>query len=101
MESERSLYEIKGTVRGHGGAPARRAHVILWWRHIRARKQLADSRTSDDGRYHLRYELPKEQPQPVLIQVEAESEGLTPVMSALREALPALEIDLDFEPQDV
>jgi hypothetical protein len=101
MENERVFYEIKGTVRGHGGAPVRLAHVTLWWRHIRARKRLAESRTSDDGRYHLRYELPKEPPQPVLIEVEVELEGLTPVKSPLREAQRALEIDLDFEPQDV
>jgi hypothetical protein len=100
MENEGVVYEIKGTVRGRGGDVIRDALIIVWWRHIRQQKELAEGRTSDDGRYHVRYQLPKEPPQPVLIQVEAQSKGLKSVTSSVREAQPALEINLDFEPQD-
>lgn len=100
-EIKGTVYEITGTVRGRGGVPVRNGGVTVWWRHIREQKQLADGHTSDDGRYHLRYELPKEPPQPVLIQVAAQAEGLKPVISSLREAEPTLEIDLNFETPDV
>jgi hypothetical protein len=49
----------------------------------------------------LRYRVPENAPQPLLLIVEALSEYLgTPLFSSLTQARPTLEIDLNFEPPD-
>ena len=100
-DRNRRFYEIHGTVRGRNSDPLRGARVIAWWQHIRERKELAAGATSEHGRYHLRYRIPENAPQPLLLVVEARSEHLdAPLFSALTQAQPDLEIDLNFEPPD-
>ena len=94
-------YVVKGTVRGRNSEPLSDAHVIVWWQHIREREQLAAGETSEDGTYCLRYDVPENPPDPILLVVEAQSEHLdTPLFSPLTQAQPTLEIDLNFEPPD-
>ena len=78
-----------------------RARVVVWWQHIRERAELAAGETSENGRYHLSYQIPENAPQPVLLVVEALSDHLDePLPSPLTQAQPDLEIDLNFEPPD-
>ena len=101
MDQKKKVYEIHGIVRSQKNDPLRDARVVVWWQHIRARKELAAGETSELGTYHLRYELPEQAPQPMLLVVEALSEHLdAPLFSPLTEAQPNLEIDLSFEPPD-
>jgi hypothetical protein len=94
-------YQISGTVRGRDGVLLRYARVVVWWQQIRDLRELAAGRTSEDGRYHLRYRFPEEAPRPYLIAVEALSEHLdSPLLSSVTAAQPTLEIDLNFEPHD-
>ena len=96
-----NFYEIHGTVAGRNGDPLRGARVIVWRQHIRERTELAAGAASEHGRYHLRYRVPENAPEPLLLVVEARSEHLdAPLFSALTAAQPDLEIDLSLEPPD-
>ncbi len=106
MDQEGKVYgeklcEIRGTVTGRKGDPLRGARVVVWWQHIRERMELAAGETSERGTYHLRFGIPKNAPEPLLLVVEALSEYLdAPLLSPLTQAQPSLEIDLRFEPAD-
>jgi len=94
-------YEIHGTVTGRKGDALRGARVVVWWQHIRERKELAAGETSERGTYHLKYEVPENAPQPLLLVVEALSEYLdAPLFSPQTPAQATLEIDLNFAPPD-
>ena len=101
MERKQEVYEIHGTVRGRNNDILRNAQVVVWWQHLRARKELAAGKTSEQGRYHLRYKIPAQAPEPLLLVVEATSEHLdAPLTSPQTQWQPDLEIDLNFEPLD-
>src|ERR1700728_5459663 len=101
MDAKPNEYEVSGTVRGRSGEPLHNARIVVWWQQIRDRRELAAGETSEHGRYHLRYRVPEDAPQPLLVIVEALSEYLdTPLFSAITEAKPTLTIDLNFEPHD-
>jgi hypothetical protein len=101
MEHDMNIYEISGTVTGRKGEPLRGASVVVWWQRIRERKELAAGETSDRGTYRLRFEAPKDAPQPLLLVVEALSEYFeAPLYSPLTPAQQTLEINLAFEPPD-
>ena len=94
-------YEVHGTVTGRGGDLLRQARVVVWWQQIRERAELAAGETSDNGQYHLSYQVPENAPQPVLLVVEALSEFLhEPLFSPPSQAQPDLTIDLNLEPPD-
>ncbi len=94
-------YAISGTVTGRKGLPLKDARVVLWWQHMRGRTELAAGATSEHGKYTLRYEVPDDAPQPLLLVVEALSEHLdAPLLSPLTQAKQKLEINLSFEPAD-
>ena len=94
-------YEVHGTVTGRGGDLLRQARVVVWWQQIRERAELAAGETSDNGQYHLSYQVPGNAPQPVLLVVEALSEFLDePLFSPPTQAQPDLTIDLNLEPPD-
>lgn len=101
MDQKGKVYEIHGTVTGRKGDPLRGARVVVWWQHIRERKEVAAGETSERGRYHLTYRIPENAPQPLLLVVEALSEYLdAPLLSPLTQAQPVLEVNLSFEPAD-
>ena len=101
MDKKAKAYEIHGTVTGREGRPIGGARVVVWWQHIRERKELTAGETSDQGRYHLSCRVPEDAPQPLLLIVEALSEHLdAPLFSALTAAQETLEINLSFEPLD-
>ena len=101
MDAKKKVYEIHGTVTGRNGEPLRDARVVVWWQHIRERKELAAGGTSERGTYRLTYEIPEHAPEPVLLVVEALSEHLdAPLLSLLTTAQADLEVDLAFEPAD-
>jgi hypothetical protein len=94
-------YEVHGTLTGRGGDLLRQARVVVWWQQIRERAELAAGETSDDGQYHLSYQVPGNAPRPVLLVVEALSEFLDePLFSQPTQAQPDLTIDLNLEPPD-
>jgi hypothetical protein len=70
-----AAYEIRGTVAGPEGDPPREVRVVVWWQHIREREEIAADETSEEGRYILRYRVPEHAPSPMLLIVEAESDG--------------------------
>jgi hypothetical protein len=76
MDSNPNEYEINGIVRGRHGDLLHKARVVVWWQQIRDRKELAAGETSEHGRYQLRYRVPEDAAQPLLIVVEALSEYL-------------------------
>jgi hypothetical protein len=101
MDQQTRDYEVSGAVRGRNGDPLRSARVVVWWQQIRDRKVLAAGEASEQGRYRLRYRVPENAPQPLLLVVEALSEYLdAPLFSSVTNAQPTLEIDLNFEPPD-
>ena len=101
MEQKEKVYEVHGTVRGRNSEPLRDARVVVWWQHIRERKELAAGETSEQGHYRLRYKIPEGAPQPLLLVVEALSEYLeAPLFSPLTQAQPDREIDLNLELPD-
>ena len=101
MDAKPNEYEVSGTVRGRRGDLLHNARVVIWWQQIRDRRELAAGETSEHGRYHLRYRVPEDAPQPLLVVVEVLSEYLdAPLFSAVTEAKPTLTIDLNFEPHD-
>ncbi len=101
MAPEENTFEVHGTVTGREGRPLDDARVTVWWQHLRRRNELTAGSTSEDGRYHLRYRLPEDAAQPVLLTVEAVSERLPrPLYSPLTQVAPQLEVDLHLEPRD-
>jgi hypothetical protein len=101
MDIPGKIYEISGTVTGRNGIPLRDARVVVWWQHMRDRTELAAGKTSERGRYLLRYEVRDNAPQPLLVIVEALSEFLdAPLLSPLTQAQQKQEIDLTYEPVD-
>jgi len=101
VEHKEEAYEIHGVVTGKHGEPLHGARVVVWRQHIRERHELAAGQTNEDGRYHLRYEVPSEAGAPILILVEALSEYLdSPLYSQLTNAAADLEIDLHLDPKD-
>ena len=99
-ESEKH-YEIHGKITGPQGREVRGLHVTVWWQHIRRRVELAAGRADEDGNYRLRYRVPENAPQPVLIVVEARSEQLpAPIYSELTEAQPDQTLNLFAEETD-
>jgi hypothetical protein len=101
MDSNPNEYEINGIVRGRHGDLLHKARVVVWWQQIRDRKELAAGETSEHGRYQLRYRVPEDAAQPLLIVVEALSEYLDgPLFSGVTAAQPTLTVDLNFEPHD-
>ena len=101
MDEKGKVYEIHGSVRGRKNEPLYGARVVVWWQHIRQRKKLASGETSEQGRFHLKYKVPKNVPLPLLLVVEARSEHLdAPLVSPLTQAQPALEINLNLEVPD-
>jgi fibronectin type 3 domain-containing protein len=101
MSEKRKFYDVSGTITGRRGEGLRAARVVVWWQQIRERRELARGETSERGRYHLRYEIPENAPEPVLVIVEALSEYLAaPLLSPLTQAKPSLVINLNLEPPD-
>ena len=101
MDQKGKVYEIHGTVTGHKGDPLCGARIVVWWQHIRDRKELAAGETSDRGIYHLTYAIPERAPEPLLLVVEAVSRDIdAPLLSPLTQAQPMLEVDLSFVPAD-
>ncbi len=101
MDENGKTYEIHGMVTGLHGRPLRGARVVVWWQQIRERKEMAAAETSENGRYHLRYRVSENAPQPLLLIVEALSEFLDkPLFSPLTKAQPDLTVDLALEPLD-
>jgi hypothetical protein len=101
MDQQSNEYEVSGVVRGRDGERLHGARVVVWWQQIRNRKELAAGETSKEGQYHLRYRVPEDAPQPLLLMVEALSEYLdTPLFSKVTAAKSTLEIDLSFEQHD-
>jgi len=101
MDSKENTYEVQGVVTGRKGHPLHHARLVVWWQQIRERRELATGETSEDGRYHLRYRVPEDLTQPMLLVVEASSKYLdAPLSSPLTRAAPQLKIDLHFEPKD-
>jgi len=101
MDQQPSEFEVSGAVSGRHGDFLRNARVVLWWQQIRERKELAAGETSEHGRYRLRYRVPENAPQPLLLVVEVRSEYLdAPLLSPVTPAKPTLEIDLTYEPPD-
>jgi fibronectin type 3 domain-containing protein len=101
MDQNTNIYELHGTVRGRNSTPLGGARVVVWRQQIRGRQQLVAGDADNNGAYQLRYEIPENTPLPLLLVVEALSEYLdAPLFSALTEARPSLEIDLDLEPPD-
>jgi len=88
-------YQVHGRVMGKHGRAVHRAKVVVWWQHIRFRRQLAVGETNRDGYYRLRYPIPEHFPGKVLIVVGASSMELgRPLESDLVEAQPVLCLDL-------
>ena len=101
MEDDEKAYEIHGRVTGPGGREVSGAEVFVWWQHIRSRVELVSGKADEDGRYHLKYKIPEDASQPVLVIAEARSEHLAaPVFSPLAEAQPDLLLDLYAEQLD-
>ena len=100
-DDDDGVYRISGTVRGRSGEGLRDARVVVWWQQIRDREELAGGTTSASGSYDLRYRVPGNAPQPLLVIVEAVSAQLdAPLLSPLTKAQPTLAIDLAFEAPD-
>ena len=101
MEKQKKIYIVSGTVTGHQGLPLREARVVIWWQHMRDRRELAAGATSESGKYSLRFEIPENAPQPLLLLVEALSEHLdAPLLSPLTPAQQTLVVNLGFEAPD-
>ena len=101
MEEQGKAYTVSGTVTGRKGLPLREARVVVWWQHLRDREELASGATSERGRYSLRYEIPENTTQPLLLLVEALSEHLdAPLLSPLTQAQQKLVVDLAYELPD-
>ena len=94
-------YHVHGVVTDANGQEVSGASITLWWQRIRERVRLAHDRTSEEGRYALRYRLPDDAPGKVLVVVEAQGGGLTaPLESSQTVAAPDLSINLTVPPAD-
>jgi hypothetical protein len=101
MDVPGKIYEISGTVTGRNGIPLHDARVVVWWQHMRDRTELAAGRTSERGKYSLRYDVRDDASEPLLLVVEALSEFLdAPLLSPLTQAQQKQVVDLTFEPAD-
>jgi hypothetical protein len=101
VSDDEDLYEVEGQIAGPAARPLDGARVVVWWQHIRERRELASGHSSDDGRYRIRYRVPEDTTAPVLLVVEAFSDDLpAPLTSDLLRAQPTLQVDLHFEPAD-
>jgi hypothetical protein len=101
MAPNNNEYEVSGVVRGRHGDLLRHARVVVWWQQIRERKELAAGETSERGRFRLRYLVPEDAAEPLLLVLEALSEHLdAPLYSSVTAAKPTLEINLSFEAPD-
>ncbi len=101
MEKQKNIYAVSGTVTGREGLPLHEARVVIWWQHMRDRRELAAGATSESGKYSLRFEVPENAPQPLLLLVEAISEHLdAPLLSPLTPAQQKLVVNLSFEAPD-
>jgi hypothetical protein len=101
MEKQRKIYAVSGTVTGREGLALHEARVVIWWQHMRERRELAAGATSENGKYSLRFEVPENAPQPLLLLVEALSEHLdAPLLSPLTPAQQKLVVNLSFEAPD-
>lgn len=101
MAGEEKHFEVHGHVTGRNGRPLHGTRIVVWWAHIRERMELVSGETLEDGRYRIRYRIPEQATQPILLVVEASSEHLrAPLVSSLTEAQPDLKIDLRYEPHD-
>jgi hypothetical protein len=101
MEEKGTIYVVSGTVTGRKGLPLHGARVVVWWKHMRDRTELAAASTSERGEYTLRFEVRDDAPQPMLLQVEALSEHLdAPLLSPLTQAQQNLVVSLAYEVPD-
>ena len=101
MEKQKKIYVVSGTVTGRQGLPLHEARIVIWWQHMRDRRELAAGATSESGKYSLRFEVPENAPQPLLLLVEAISEHLdAPLLSPLTSAQQRLVVNLSFEAPD-
>jgi hypothetical protein len=99
--SEKKQYLVHGTVTEARRKELSGAEVIVCWQRMRKRLQLAKGRTSEEGRYQIRYRLPEDVLGQVLIIVEVRSKRLrAPLESPLTPVQPDLQIDLAAEARD-
>ena len=99
-ESEKT-YEIHGVVTGREGRLLSGARVVVWWQHIRERTKLAQTETSEHGRYDVEFRVPEALAQSMVLLVEALSEYLDAALySPPTQAVPRLEINLRYEALD-
>jgi hypothetical protein len=100
-KSEKKRYEIHGKVTGARGEEVSGAAITVWWKRIRKRIQLGKGRTSEEGEYRIRIEVPEDTIGPILIVVEARSKKLpAPLESPVTALQPDLEVDLAAQPPD-
>src|ERR1017187_6377329 len=97
----KGLFQVHGTVIGIDGKELSGAKVVIWWQHIRNRRQLATGKTSEEGDYCLSFHPPDDAPGQVLVVVEVCSARLAaPLESLPTAAQPDLQIDLEAQPRD-
>jgi len=98
---EKKQYFVHGTVTEVSGKELSGAEVIVSWQRMRERLQLGKGRSSEEGRYQIRYSLPEDVLGQVLIVVEVRSKRLSvPLESPLTPVQPDLQIDLAVQPRD-
>jgi hypothetical protein len=96
-----STLRVYGSLTDQDGRELSFAEVALFRRHLRRREMLGVTRASEEGHYSIEVEWPEAGPGKVLVVVEATAERLEqPVESAMVEATPYLEIDLQQPPID-
>jgi hypothetical protein len=95
MTETKKLLEVHGRVSARQGIPVVGAEVIIWWQQIRDRRELAKTRTLQNGEYRVSYEIPPKAPERLIVVVEARSKSLDkPLVSPWTEASQELQIDL-------
>jgi len=101
VEESKLFFEVHGTVTVPQDCDASRIEITVWWQHIRRRLPLGTANASSDGSYSVRYQVPENAPQPLLIVVEAISKDLpAPLFSPLTEAQPDLLVNLSANQPD-
>ena len=101
MATTNPAYQVKGTITGPEGRGVSGADVNLWWQRIRERSPLAEGKTAEDGTYLIRYNVPIDAPQRVLVVVQARGGGLElPLESPETPVAPVLTINLAATPAD-
>jgi hypothetical protein len=99
--SEKRQYLIHGTVTDADGKELSGAEVVVSWQRMRERVALGKGRTSEEGGYTIRYNLPEDVLGTVLIVVEVHSKWLHSLLeSALTPVQAELQIDLAVQPRD-